>query len=503
MRDARLWSDLADGRFAFLDAGCGSGGSLDHCARRFARKPGLGLECDEIQIELARRRGYEVAYCDLRAVELPPRCVQFTAMVDVLEHLPDRADARRLLAAAARASRDFLFIRHPSFDDIEYLARLGLKLTWTDWAEHTNPMRRQELTGMLEELGWRDYAIAPHQLIADSDHPAVVPLDAPRDTRAYDPMLHGPKPTIRFDRVLHGKHDIFVRLNPDLDDPSWRRVSTADGWESVWEPWSARTVLDERESRRRRALGPALQPEGDTLDLLDKLLWRQIQQHADPLAARREVLREIVFVSACEAWRHLLNLLHVINGFNLTSGVRRVLGLGRRADLPGAFLAARFPRLDVTVVPSDPPYDVFTLSNLRIRNSGQTTVDGGGFDFVFALDETSADREPEDRWQKLVQLVAPGGWLHLALVPGGDEALASRCEDVLRRSDHDELRSARAFSTVLSHGLEGLRVTMPVGRTGRLLANLVRLGLHDLQPIRAHGLRESDAVIFNLRRRPQ
>jgi hypothetical protein len=140
-----------------------------------------------------------------------------------------------MLEKLARASRDFLFIRHPSFDDMEYLASFGLKFGWTDWESHTNMMKIDDFRRVFESLGWADYVIYPDLPIEDSSHKAVVPATAPRETYEYDEAAHGPKPAVTFDHTLYGKYDIFVRLNPRMDEAAWRRAASIEGWRAVWE----------------------------------------------------------------------------------------------------------------------------------------------------------------------------------------------------------------------------------------------------------------------------
>ena len=156
-------------------------------------------------------------------------------MVCFLEHLPDAATAARVLDRLAVAARDFLFIRHPSFDDVAYLAGLGLKFTWTDWSSHPNMMTTGDFRRLFAERGWTDYRILPHMGYTDSDHPSIVPLGAPTDTMAYDEAAHGPKPRVAFDRTVYAKFDIFVRLDPALPDDRWSRIASLDGWEGIWE----------------------------------------------------------------------------------------------------------------------------------------------------------------------------------------------------------------------------------------------------------------------------
>jgi hypothetical protein len=181
--------------------------------------------------------------------------------MDFLEHLPDEPAAVGVMRELGRAARDFVFIRHPSFEDVDYLARFGLKITWTDWQEHPNMMTLADYERVFAELGWNDYVINLGPPIVDSWHYAVLPIDAPRDAQRYDPEMHGPKPFIEFDRPLYEQFDIFVRLDPAMDDDLRRKTSASittfgavDGGDTVgvYEPATALWYL-----RNPAAAGPA------------------------------------------------------------------------------------------------------------------------------------------------------------------------------------------------------------------------------------------------------
>ncbi|MGH8629116.1 MAG: methyltransferase domain-containing protein, partial [Gammaproteobacteria bacterium] len=212
---------LAAGHYAFVDLGCGSGGSIDHCVRRFHRGAGLGFDLDPKDTAEARRAGYDIVEEDVLTVHVPQRSVAFVSAMDFLEHLPDITAAAWVLKQFSPAAREFLFIRHPSFEEMEYLAGLGLKLCWSDWSDHPNIMRLDELVALFEQLDMTEYAIFPRGLITDSSDDQVVPLSAPTDTKVYDPSILERKPLVRFDRPIFAQYDIFVRLRDGLTDADW------------------------------------------------------------------------------------------------------------------------------------------------------------------------------------------------------------------------------------------------------------------------------------------
>jgi hypothetical protein len=226
---------LAAGKYAFIDGGCADGASLSHCERRFGKRPGLGLDWYSVDLEVARSRGFAVAHCNVITEEFPESCVAYASMLDFLEHLPDEASAVTVMRKLAGAARDFIFIRHPSFEDVDYLAQLGMKITWTDWTSHPNMMRIADYRRVFTSLGWDDYVIVPHMRLDDSLHPAIVPIDAPVDAQKYDAARHGRKAATGFDHPIYAKYDIFVRLNRNLDDATWRKTTSIEGWEGIWE----------------------------------------------------------------------------------------------------------------------------------------------------------------------------------------------------------------------------------------------------------------------------
>jgi hypothetical protein len=234
---AKVIAALETGRYAFVDAGCGDGGSTSHLLRRFGRAPGLGLDYHQEYIDAARAAGLDAMFCNLLMHDLllPENAVEFGAAMDVLEHLPTERDAVTVVERLAHVSRDFVFIRHPSFEDMEYLAGLGLKLNWTDWTDHSNMMTLDDYRRVFAEHGWTDYAIRPHMRYDDSSHGSVLPLGAPPDTVQYDPEAHGPKPIVAFDRPVWGKFDIFVKLDPTIDAAAWERITSVAGWEAHWD----------------------------------------------------------------------------------------------------------------------------------------------------------------------------------------------------------------------------------------------------------------------------
>ncbi len=111
------------------------------------------------------------------------------------------------------AARDFLFIRHPSFEDEHYLNAVGLKQFWTDWpGGHTAKLTVADFIGFFHHLGLNDYAICYRQAAMDSEDPVILPLAAPPNQHHYDADKHGEKPCVVFPRPIYAQIDFFLAL---------------------------------------------------------------------------------------------------------------------------------------------------------------------------------------------------------------------------------------------------------------------------------------------------
>jgi len=217
---------LANKEIDFIDAGCGTGGSFEYCKRIFGLINGIGFDLNEKKIQEAQSKGYNVFLQDILKINFPEKCVGFSSMMDFLEHLPSMHTAEKMLEVLGNASRDFLFIRHPNFDDIEYLGKFNLKLTWTDWSGHTNMMKISDFIIIFNQLGWKNYRIIPRRLIKNSDHEAVVPIAAPKNLNKFSQLESFEKPFIEFDKPVFSQYDIFVKMNEVMSREEWDLITS-------------------------------------------------------------------------------------------------------------------------------------------------------------------------------------------------------------------------------------------------------------------------------------
>lgn len=206
----KLGSSRAKNKYDFLDLGCKVGNSIGWAHRKYGGR-GLGVDFKPEMIKQARKNGYDAIVGDALKLEFPPNSFRYISMMHFLEHLPNEKAVKQILQNCKKWARDFSFIHHPSFEDIEYLKKLGFKIDWTDWSGHTAMLTIKDFKRIFKELGLNDYKIEQEMLIEDSLHEHIVPLNAPIDTLRYEKKL-GPKKKVKFDKPMYGRLEIFVNL---------------------------------------------------------------------------------------------------------------------------------------------------------------------------------------------------------------------------------------------------------------------------------------------------
>jgi hypothetical protein len=196
--------------YDFLDLGCKIGGSIGWAQRKYGGR-GLGVDFNLELVREAIENGYDAIHADALKLDFPPNSFRFISMMDFLEHLPSEVEVKQTLANCKRWARDFFFIHHPSFEDVDYLKTHNLKLDWTDWHGHPSGLTIRDFELLFNELGLDNFTIERTRLIVNSMDDHIVPLDAPTDTVGYDEGL-GPKKNIEFDRPIYGRVEVVVQL---------------------------------------------------------------------------------------------------------------------------------------------------------------------------------------------------------------------------------------------------------------------------------------------------
>jgi hypothetical protein len=208
--------------YDFIDLGCSRGASLRHCGTRFSAASGLGVDLNITRVREVRSLGLAGVQGDAQDLDVHQQ-VRFVSMMDFLEHLPSLHAVQRVIASAAEAATDFLYIFHPSFEGEEMQEHYGIKQYWWDWNVHTAHIHIDDYCRMFDELGLNRVFVRYTKPVVNSDHHTVLPLGAPPNQASYDPALHGPKPEISFQRPLWRAQEIFVQIG-SLDQAAWTEI---------------------------------------------------------------------------------------------------------------------------------------------------------------------------------------------------------------------------------------------------------------------------------------
>jgi hypothetical protein len=215
-------SEVAWQRFDFIDLGCSKGGSLDFCRRRMEARDGVGVDIDPLKVAEARAAGVEAYVGDAANLNIESS-VRFVSMMDFLEHLPSLDTVAAVLASAAQAATDFLFIVHPSFEGEEYVRLLGLQQYWHSWSGHTAHIHVSDYCQMLDQLGLHQYVIRYKHPVRDSTDSSIHTIASGRNQGPYDGAVHPAKPVVRFERQLWRSQHIVVALRA-FDPGEWRDI---------------------------------------------------------------------------------------------------------------------------------------------------------------------------------------------------------------------------------------------------------------------------------------
>jgi hypothetical protein len=254
--DAVEWSS-----YDFIDLGCSSGGSIKHCMKRFEVERGIGIDLDPRKVASTQEAGYDAVVADASSLSID-RQVSFVSALDFFEHLPDLVTVERILGAAARSARDFLFIRHPSFEGQEQVEALGLRQYWWHWHGHTAHVRVADYCSMFDRLGLGQYMIRYVERIESSSHPSLIPTSMPIDQTADDAAEITEKPRVGFSPPLWRHQDIFVALRA-VEPEEWNRITrpTAGDRKVMRESGQLPSLPVAEETEPRSKPSPALAPD--------------------------------------------------------------------------------------------------------------------------------------------------------------------------------------------------------------------------------------------------
>ena len=177
----------------FFDFGCSNGGSLIFGVQRLGGNRGLGIDIDLKKLEEVKKRGLLGLQYDIK--DIPnKKMVEFTTMMDFLEHVPNLKDVYEFIEKACIVSRDFIFIRQPNFDYDGFLLEKKLKIFYSDWTGHPNHMSSLMLTNILRDMKNKalieSFKVGYSYAIPNSKDKQIHSIESPIDQFDYCKNTH-------------------------------------------------------------------------------------------------------------------------------------------------------------------------------------------------------------------------------------------------------------------------------------------------------------------------
>lgn len=257
--------------------------------------------------------------------------------------------------------------------------------------------------------------------------------------------------------------------------------------------------------------------------LLDPLLDNYAADGTELSIATATRLHEIIRRCVCEKEYYFLRLVHMLDAFNRTDGVERVLSIGCGQSLHEAYLATRFPHIDVHATDAELQKYDFDLPNLRFSEIDILDLaEPGQYDFVFSIECLEHIAEYAAAFRNMAAQVRPGGWLYLSVpfatqAEQADSALKALAaevyghvvagfdfqtlDDYFAAARFDVLLSSNMFRRPLAGPLNGILDGLDTVRIESILEDVVRLFLLDLAPLRAESMRNAEGIKYLGRRR--
>lgn len=207
-----------------VDLGCGIGGSIEWAMHRFGGNRYLGFDSDAFDVKEARWHGFNAELADITHNKfIIPEC-RFITSLHTLEHLKDEDAIFKLLQKCVNSAKEFVFIKVPFFDEMDYLESLGVRLTWTNWITHTTAVTSAMLIRLLQRLqvGGVVGFLDPVENTLSKE---IIPFDSPVDTLYYPDELRDSKISMPLVNIYR---ETYCYININNTQEKWDELMEID-----------------------------------------------------------------------------------------------------------------------------------------------------------------------------------------------------------------------------------------------------------------------------------
>jgi hypothetical protein len=196
----------------------------------------LGIDRKDQYRNEVTQKGYEFLKSDIITPEFIWLAADYYLAWDFLEHLPSREFSKKVVVQMCRHATAGVWLRLPSFEQDSLtgegaLHNHGLRFAWSRWTGHRSHFligdALEALNDGLKDAQW-SHRLDQRELILNSNHPDVVPIDAPADTVKYEPEL-GPRPWVQFTPPVVGQWELIASIHQKAPETRSFRDVAAPG----------------------------------------------------------------------------------------------------------------------------------------------------------------------------------------------------------------------------------------------------------------------------------
>jgi hypothetical protein len=190
---------------------------------RFGVERGIGVDINAQKVALTKAAGYDAVIADATKLE-GQGTVSFVSMMNFLEHLPNIGAVEAVIVAASKVARDFLYIRNPSFEGMEWSDVTGYQQYWWHWPFHPSKIKVADVCAIFDRNGLGPYSIRFVDRVVDTSHETVVPMSLGNKVGGKAARDYPRGEIVPLPEGMFRRQDIFVALRP-FEPEEWKSIT--------------------------------------------------------------------------------------------------------------------------------------------------------------------------------------------------------------------------------------------------------------------------------------
>ena len=210
--------------YDYLDLGASTGGAMQFAERAFGWQKGIGIDISEQKVKQALALGRNVVCADATRLNdfVVGKC-DFAIASHFLEHLPNIEVATKCIESVGAVINKWMYVQQPSFDNYEYLKKIGYTFYWHNWTGHPNKITTSEWLDIIQKIirGGTSFTGALFgygKRISTWQDSALVDFDSPKNSAQAGALEVLDRPNVAFDVDIFREVRIFLfKSSPPCD----------------------------------------------------------------------------------------------------------------------------------------------------------------------------------------------------------------------------------------------------------------------------------------------